>query len=57
MGMCNEVEALDLLIHQMKKWETDMESELTINQRVYEKTKKDQQALAQGKRFLVTNRQ
>lgn len=51
--MCNEVEALDLLIHQMKKWEEDMESELTINQRVFEKTKKDQHALLQDKRFWV----
>lgn len=53
-GLCREIESLDMLIRQMKTWETNMESELTINQRVFEKTKKDQKKLTHDKRFLVT---
>ncbi|KAK4873726.1 hypothetical protein RN001_013086 [Aquatica leii] len=45
-------ESLNLLINQMKSWEEEMESDLTINQRVYEKTQKDRRQLATEKRQL-----
>lgn len=49
----NEVESMNLLVQQMVKWETDMESELTVNQRMSEKSKKEKLKLAEEKRAQV----
>ncbi|KAK5641501.1 hypothetical protein RI129_010048 [Pyrocoelia pectoralis] len=49
-----EVESMNLLVQQMKNLEEDTESELIINQRVFEKSKKDKSQLIEEKRQLDT---
>ncbi|KAI4455962.1 coiled-coil domain-containing protein 40 [Holotrichia oblita] len=45
-----EIDSLNLLVQQMSSWEGDIESELKLNQRMFEKTKKDKAKLAEEKR-------
>lgn len=47
------MESMNLLVQQMVQWETDIESELMVNQRISEKTKKDKLKLAERKREQV----
>ncbi|CAH0563600.1 unnamed protein product [Brassicogethes aeneus] len=44
-----EVEATNLLIHQMSEWENKIESNITVNQRIAEKTRKQNTLLAKEK--------
>lgn len=53
MELRSELESLNLLIYQMSQWESDIESDLLIHQRMSEKTRKDKIKLADGKRQLV----
>lgn len=46
----NEVEAVNFLLHQMGEWEDDVEGEMMVNQRIFEKTRKDKLKLAEEKR-------
>ncbi|KAJ8917137.1 hypothetical protein NQ315_012629 [Exocentrus adspersus] len=46
----NEVESVNYLIHQMTQWEEKIESNISVNQRIAEKTRKDNQLLAEEKR-------
>lgn len=46
----NEMESLNLLSHQLSQWEDNVESEIIINQRISEKTKKDKIKLIEEKR-------
>lgn len=48
-----EIDSLNLLVQQMSSWEDDIESELKLNQRMFEKTKKDKAKLAEEKRQQV----
>lgn len=48
--MRNEVESMNLLAHQLTQWEEYVESEIIINQRISEKTKKDKIKLMNEKR-------
>lgn len=41
---------MNLLAHQLSQWEDNVESEITINQRISEKTKKDKMKLMEEKR-------
>lgn len=50
MDLQNEIESTNLLTHQMKQWEDYVESELMVNQRMSEKTRKDKIKLAEEKR-------
>ncbi|XP_049823494.1 coiled-coil domain-containing protein 40 isoform X2 [Aethina tumida] len=45
-----ELEATNLLVQQMTEWETRIESNITVNQRIAEKTRKDNTKLAVEKR-------
>ncbi|KAF5290868.1 hypothetical protein FQR65_LT11507 [Abscondita terminalis] len=47
-----EVESLNLMLNQMTSWENEMESDLTVKQRVYEKTQKERRRLVTEKREL-----
>ncbi|XP_022900304.2 coiled-coil domain-containing protein 40 [Onthophagus taurus] len=47
-----EVESVHLLMNQMQEWETDIESELKTNQRIFDKTRKDKLKFAEEKREL-----
>lgn len=53
MELRSEMESLNLLIYQMSRWESDIESNLLIHQRMSEKTRKDKIKLADEKRQLV----
>ncbi|XP_018561589.1 coiled-coil domain-containing protein 40 [Anoplophora glabripennis] len=46
----NEIESINYLIHQMSQWENKIESNISVNQRIAEKTRKDNLLLAQEKR-------
>lgn len=46
----NELESMNLLTQQLTQWEETVESEITINQRISEKTKKDKMKLIEEKR-------
>ncbi|XP_060530347.1 coiled-coil domain-containing protein 40 [Cylas formicarius] len=46
----NEINAVNLLINQISQWEMQVESDLVVNQRVAEKTRKDHLKLAEQKR-------
>lgn len=48
------MEGLNLLLHQMKDWEQEVESELVISQKILEKSKKDKLKLSDEKRQLVS---
>lgn len=48
-----ELEATNLLVQQMTEWETRIESNITVNQRIAEKTRKDNTKLAVEKRRQV----
>ncbi|GJQ86909.1 hypothetical protein Trydic_g11780 [Trypoxylus dichotomus] len=45
-----ETDSVNLLVKQMSSWEADVESELKVSQRVFEKTKKDKIKLTEEKR-------
>lgn len=47
----NEIEAMNLLIKQITEWESKMESDIVINKRISEKTRKDHLRLAEEKSF------
>lgn len=49
----NEIEAMNLLIKQITEWESKMESDIVINKRISEKTRKDHLRLAEEKKFQV----
>lgn len=53
MDLRKEIKSMDLLLYQMSTWAKDMESELLVNQRMSEKTRKDKVKLADEKRELV----
>lgn len=53
MQLRNEIKQMDLLLHQMTTWANEMESDLLVNQRMSEKTRKDKIKLADDKRELV----
>lgn len=44
------MDTVNLLVQQMTSWEQDVESELKVNQRIFEKTKKDKTKIAEEKR-------
>lgn len=49
-----EMDSVNLLVQQMSSWEGDIESELKVNQRMFERTKKDKTKLAEEKRQQVS---
>ncbi|XP_018330107.1 coiled-coil domain-containing protein 40 isoform X2 [Agrilus planipennis] len=50
IGLRRELEAVDLLHQQMSTWEETVESELAVNQRIFEKSRKDKLKAAAEKR-------
>ncbi|CAG9764017.1 unnamed protein product [Ceutorhynchus assimilis] len=46
----NEINSVNLLINQVSEWETNIESNITVNRRIAEKTRKDQLKLAEEKK-------
>lgn len=53
MDMIAELQKLSALEKQMEKWGKDIESELTISQRISEKTVQDKNKLIEEKRKMV----
>ena len=53
MQIRNDVDSINLLLQHLKKWEENVESDLLVNQRLYEKTKKDKRQLVQQKKEQV----
>ncbi|RZC34989.1 coiled-coil domain-containing protein 40, partial [Asbolus verrucosus] len=47
----NEIESVNLLIHQMSRWEDNLESDITVRKRMHEKTRKDKWRLLDEKRM------
>ncbi|XP_030767006.1 coiled-coil domain-containing protein 40 [Sitophilus oryzae] len=50
MELQNEINSINLLISQVSQWESKIESNLVVNQRIAEKTRKDNLKLAEEKR-------
>ncbi|XP_066154408.1 coiled-coil domain-containing protein 40-like [Euwallacea fornicatus] len=46
----NEINSVNLLINQVSQWESRIESNITVNQRIAEKTRKDNLRLSEEKR-------
>lgn len=46
----NEIESVNYLIHQMSQWESKIESNISVNQRIAEKTRRENLQLAEEKR-------
>ncbi|XP_971171.2 coiled-coil domain-containing protein 40 [Tribolium castaneum] len=46
----NEIEATNLLVHQISEWEENLESDLTVKKRVFEKSRKEKLKLLEDKR-------
>ncbi|KAJ8973510.1 hypothetical protein NQ317_000438 [Molorchus minor] len=46
-----EIEAVNFLIRQLNEWENNIESNISVNQRIAEKTKKDNLQLSEEKRI------
>lgn len=53
MTMASELSKLASLKKQMEKWQMEMDSELTVSQRISEKTQYDKAKLVEEKRKLV----
>jgi DNA repair exonuclease SbcCD ATPase subunit len=47
----NEVEGTNLLVQQMSQWEDNLESDITVKKRIYEKSRKDKMKLLEEKRM------
>ncbi|XP_076250915.1 coiled-coil domain-containing protein 40-like [Rhynchophorus ferrugineus] len=50
LDLQNEINSVNLLISQVSQWESKIESNLLVNQRIAEKTRKDNLRLAEEKR-------
>lgn len=53
MELGSEIKSMDLLLYKMTSWMQEMESDLLVNQRMSEKTRRDKIKLADEKRELV----